>query len=108
MPKLKAYVRLWSAACLCGAAWHCSAGGTAGSSADLGGDGAGSTSGSGASNGVPPVMGRNDPGFLLDDDSQAVDANGNPVNIGTEVACDGVDENNNGVVDDVDKGKDGL
>jgi hypothetical protein len=30
------------------------------------------------------------------------------LNIGTEVACDGVDENGNGVVDDVDKGKDGL
>ena len=49
-----------------------------------------------------------DPGFLLGDGEQAVDINGNPVNIGSEIACDGVDENQNGVIDDVDKGKDGL
>lgn len=49
-----------------------------------------------------------DPGFLIGDGTQAVDANGNPVNIGTEIACDGVDDNGNGVIDDVDKGRDGL
>lgn len=49
-----------------------------------------------------------DPGFLLGDGEQAVDVNGNPVNIGTEVACDGIDDNQNGIIDDVDKGKDGL
>ena len=31
-----------------------------------------------------------------------------PANIGSEELCDGVDENNNGVIDDVDSGKDGL
>lgn len=34
--------------------------------------------------------------------------NGSVANLGTEEACDGIDSNNNGVVDDVDKGKDGL
>ena len=66
-----------------------------------------STGGPGA---LPPGGGSpsSDPAFLLDDDTQAVDANGNPLNIGSEVACDGLDENNNGIVDDVDQGKDGL
>ncbi len=31
-----------------------------------------------------------------------------PANIGTETKCDGVDDNNNGVIDDVDLGKDGV
>jgi hypothetical protein len=53
-------------------------------------------------------LGGQDPGFLIGDGTQAVDPNGNPLNIGSEVACDGVDENQNGVVDDVDKGRDGL
>jgi hypothetical protein len=48
-----------------------------------------------------------DNSFMIDDQS-LVDANGKPRNVGTEMACDGVDENMNGVVDDVDKGKDGL
>jgi hypothetical protein len=47
-------------------------------------------------------------GFLLGDDGKAVDTNGIPLNIGTETKCDGIDENNNGIVDDVDVGHDGL
>jgi len=42
------------------------------------------------------------------DDQSLVDANGKPRNVGSESACDGIDENMNGIVDDVDKGKDGL
>ena len=62
---------------------------------------------------LPPTSGNPTPtnpdqGFLIGDGTPAIDSNGNPVNIGTEVACDGVDENANGVIDDVDKGKDGL
>jgi hypothetical protein len=49
-----------------------------------------------------------DQGFLIGDGTPAVDSNGNPVNIGSEVACDGLDDNQNGIIDDVDKGKDGL
>lgn len=47
-------------------------------------------------------------GFLLGADGQNVDANGVPTNIGTETLCDGKDENGNGIIDDVDKGRDGL
>jgi hypothetical protein len=56
-----------------------------------------------------PGKGGSDPDnpFIVDDQS-LVDANGKPRNVGTEMACDGVDENMNGIVDDVDKGKDGL
>jgi len=45
--------------------------------------------------------------FMIDDQS-LVDVNGKPRNVGSESACDGVDENMNGIVDDVDKGHDGL
>ncbi len=78
---------------------HCSAGG---------GEGAGV--GSGAAGTVLPggSTDPNNPGIIIDDDGQAVDANGNPINIGSEVACDGADENGNGIVDDVDRGRDGL
>ena len=31
-----------------------------------------------------------------------------PANIGTETVCDGLDDNNNGIIDDKDEGKDGL
>jgi hypothetical protein len=56
-----------------------------------------------------PGGGGSDPSnpFMVDDQS-LVDVNGKPRNVGTELACDGVDENENGIVDDVDKGKDGL
>jgi hypothetical protein len=37
-----------------------------------------------------------------------VDDDGKPRNVGTETICDGVDDNGNGVIDDVDVGKDGL
>jgi hypothetical protein len=86
----------------------CSAGGASSGAVGVEGPAAGGSptlSPSGSGNGTatnPPS------GFLIGDGSQAVDSNGNPVNIGTEVACDGVDENGNGVIDDVDKGKDGL
>jgi len=33
---------------------------------------------------------------------------GNPENIGTEELCDGQDENGNGIIDDVDVGRDGI
>jgi len=68
--------------------------------------------------GKGPVLPGNSPGkggdalpadnpFLIDDRS-LVDENGKPRNVGTESACDGIDENGNGITDDVDKGKDGL
>lgn len=38
----------------------------------------------------------------------AVDGQGQPLNVGSESLCDGIDENNNGIVDDVDIGQDGL
>jgi hypothetical protein len=31
-----------------------------------------------------------------------------PLNLGSELDCDGIDENDNGIIDDVDVGKDGL
>ena len=58
--------------------------------------------------GSPGAPGSPDQGILIGDGSQAVDPDGNPVNIGSEVACDGVDDNANGIIDDVDKGRDGL
>ena len=87
----------------------CSAGGTGSGPAGVGASGT-----SGGPTLPPPSTGNNGTpsgpggGLIIGDGSQAVDSNGNPVNIGSEVACDGIDENNNGVVDDVDKGKDGL
>lgn len=86
----------------------CSAGGASSGPVGVAGSAAGGSPalpppGSGNGTGTNPAS-----GFLIGDGSQAVDSNGNPVNIGTEIACDGLDENDNGVVDDVDKGKDGL
>jgi hypothetical protein len=46
-------------------------------------------------------------GFMIDDQA-LIDANGKPINVGSETVCDGIDENNNGITDDVDKGRDGL
>lgn len=98
------------AACLFSsvAAWQCAAGGDP-SSASVQTE---------AEPGSAPVLpdappgtpsgGGNDDGFLLGETGDAVDANGNPLNIGSELACDGVDENQNEIIDDVDKGKDGL
>jgi hypothetical protein len=87
---------------------------TAGCSAG-GGAGSGSVGSDSAAGGSPtlPRPGNGTPsgttqGVLIGDGSEAVDSNGNPVNIGSEVACDGIDENDNGVIDDVDKGRDGL
>jgi len=36
------------------------------------------------------------------------DENGRPLNLGTEGECNGLDDNNNGIIDDVDVGKDGV
>ena len=85
----------------------CSAGGSSSGGTELGGPAAGGSPTLPAP-GSPGSPGNPDPGFLIGDGSQAVDSNGNPLNIGSEVACDGVDDNANGIVDDVDKGKDGL
>lgn len=37
-----------------------------------------------------------------------VDPYGNPLNLGTETICNGLDDNSNGVIDDVDAAKDGI
>lgn len=84
----------------------CSAGGGS-SGAQLAGPAAGGAPTLPRSGSGDPTLDGSGSGFLIGDGSQ-VDANGNPVNIGTEIACDGIDENQNGVIDDVDKGKDGL
>ena len=85
----------------------CSAGGgnkgEAGVAPALPGVGPKLPDGSGKGGGSIPA----DNPFMIDDQS-LVDANGKPRNVGTEMACDGADENMNGIVDDVDKGKDGL
>jgi len=85
----------------------CSAGGTPSSSAGVGNPGSGNApilpggpSGPGSTPGNPDL--------LIGDGDSAIDPNGRPLNIGSELACDGIDENQNGVTDDVDKGKDGL
>jgi hypothetical protein len=83
----------------------CSAGGSSGS--DVGVQPAGPGAIAPVNGGGDGTLGSSDPGFLVEDGNQLVDPN-NPINVGTEVACDGVDENGNGVIDDVDKGKDGL
>jgi hypothetical protein len=85
----------------------CSAGGgdkgEAGVSNALPGEGPKLSDGSGKGGGSTPA----DNPFMIDDQS-LVDVNGKPRNVGTEMACDGIDDNMNGIVDDVDKGKDGL
>ncbi len=60
--------------------------------------GAGARSASGEVGAGPQLIG---PGL-------AVEPGGVPANIGSETSCDGLDENNNGVIDDVDVGRDGL
>lgn len=94
----------WVGLALLAPALQCSAGGGAapGAGVDLeGADGPGHIEPGGSTpSGADP--------FLLGDDGQAVDANGNPLNIGSELACDGIDENQNGIIDDVDRGRDGL
>jgi hypothetical protein len=85
----------------------CSAGGSAtdgaGVTKDLPGQGPKLPSTPGTGAGTPSA----DNPFMIDDQS-LVDENGKPRNVGTEAACDGIDENMNGIIDDVDKGKDGL
>lgn len=87
----------------------CSAGGSSPDEVDV----------SGGPSGQAPVLpnastgqGSGTPGgdspFTLDDDSQLIDGNAPPPNVGSETACDGVDDNGNGIIDDVDKGRDGL
>ncbi len=51
-----------------------------------------------------------DPTLIGDDAPSGGGSGGGAVvpNIGTELACDGIDENNNGIIDDVDVGNDGL
>jgi hypothetical protein len=86
----------------------CSAGGSGSGASNVGDPGAAGAPAlrpAGNGNGTPTGSSQ---GVLIGDGSQAVDPNGNPVNIGSELACDGVDENNNGITDDVDKGRDGL
>src|SRR5690606_20103399 len=46
--------------------------------------------------------------ILVVEGTTETDAEDRPVNLGSETECDGLDENNNGVIDDVDVGKDGL
>lgn len=49
------------------------------------------------------------PSFTTDPtENTAVGASGLPANLGTEQLCDGMDDNANGIIDDVDVGKDGL
>jgi len=84
----------------------CSAGGSAADGAGVTKDPPGEgpklpTNGTGS--GTPSA----DNPFMIDDRS-LVDENGKPRNVGTEALCDGLDENMNGIIDDVDKGKDGL
>jgi hypothetical protein len=67
--------------------------------------------------GLPPAPGQpgapeypvieQTPGFEFEGNI-TYDNMGMPLNIGTELLCDGIDENNNGIIDDVDSGKDGL
>jgi hypothetical protein len=105
---LRLALGLASACALVRASAGCSAGGSHGSEVDVQTPGPGvigPTAGPGSNNGA---TGANNPGFIVGDGSQAVDANGTPLDIGTEVACDGIDDNGNGIIDDVDKGKDGL
>lgn len=89
------------------AAAGCSAGGSGGNEAGVQNPAGAGPTVPGRGGGAGP-LGNPDPGFLIGDGSEAVDPNGTPLNIGSEVACDGVDENGNGVIDDVDKGRDGL
>jgi hypothetical protein len=95
------------AATLGQAATGCSAGGAGAGSVGVGGSAGGSPTlpPPGSNDGTPSGTAQ---GVLIGDGTPAIDSNGNPLNIGTEAACDGVDDNGNGIVDDVDKGKDGL
>lgn len=96
-------VRLFALALL----WAgCSAGGAgSGTGVQPRGEGEGPVLPSAGSPGAPGLPSQ---GILIGDGSDAVDSNGNPINIGTELSCDGLDENQNGIIDDVDKGQDGL
>jgi hypothetical protein len=47
-------------------------------------------------------------GDLIVEVDVATDDNDRPLNLGSETECDGIDENANGIIDDVDVGKDGL
>jgi hypothetical protein len=47
-------------------------------------------------------------GAIVSDSGGGVQPGPLPTNIGTEQNCDGVDENQNGIIDDVDVAKDGL
>lgn len=58
--------------------------------------------------GMPTVNGSPEGSQPLLGLSPGIDAQGTPQNVGTELLCDGIDENNNGIVDDVDIGQDGL
>lgn len=85
----------------------CSAGGSAPEDVGVSNGGSGAPvlppPSTGTGSGTPGQEG----GFQLDD-SQLIDENAPPRDVGGETACDGIDENGNGVVDDVDKGRDGL
>jgi hypothetical protein len=85
----------------------CSAGGSSSNTAGVTQDRSGQAPVLSDSPGKGGSVAPGDTPFMIDDQS-LVDANGKPRNVGTESACDGVDENMNGIVDDVDKGKDGL
>ncbi len=60
-----------------------------------------------------PVLGEmpvTTPGDVINEVDTPRSGPGGPVavNLGSETLCDGLDENNNGIIDDVDVGKDGL
>ncbi len=49
-----------------------------------------------------------DEAILVVEGMTETDGEDRPVNLGSETECDGLDENDNGVIDDVDVGRDGL
>lgn len=63
---------------------------------------------SGASNVPPGVVLEDDEGLIIETTPPVSTINDLPLNLGTELECDDKDENDNGIVDDVDIGKDGL
>jgi hypothetical protein len=99
-----------------------SPGNAAGSSDDARGDGAsgvgapelvGGSGGPGAQRprpaDAPDLPEIESPDFTLDADAlEAFEATRAQSSIGSELLCDGIDENENGIIDDVDVGRDGL
>lgn len=67
------------------------------------GEGSGETAGPSA-----PLPTLETPGFNVEPDGLGFGDQNVPSNIGSERLCDGIDENGNGIIDDVDAGGDGL